>query len=240
MTTPVWAPGTLYNPGALARPRSASSIDIGGLDNAGFEDGDLTSWDFTITGGGGTPSVQSTHKFSGTFAVLWTGGAGSGHGGGIECELIHEERAAVTAGQSLRASCYIMYNPGGYTPDSQGRCRIYWYDASDVFISFTEGTLIHQNMGANRWALSTASGIAPPNAAFASIGAWLTADQGDTYADAFSWNYAFAGVPAGLKRGDVGSGRDIQSYLGSGADPEIRGGRTDMADAAGRLGRGQR
>ena len=183
MTTPAWSPGTLYSPGALVRPRSASPVDVGQPDNAGFEDGDLSDWDWSTAGGANIdPTVQSTHKFQGTYALRWVGAAGSVEGGRA-LDLVSEERAVVTPGQNIQGECYIMYNPGGFTPGSSGFARIYWYDASNVLISSTDGSDVDNTLGANRWGNSQVIGTAPANAAFASLGARLLSSGGDIYID---------------------------------------------------------
>lgn len=198
MATPIWSPGTLYVPGALVRPRSAPPVDAGQPDNPGFETGDLTSWSYTTTGGSATLTVQTTRVFQGANAAWWPGGSGSGSEGGIECNLVNDERAAVKPGQRITARCYIMYNPTGQQAGSQGRCRIHWYGSGGALIGTTEGNSIVGRGNNGKWVVSTASGNAPAGAAFASIGAWMTARFGEVYADAFSWDYAFSGPSASL------------------------------------------
>jgi hypothetical protein len=171
---------------------------VGQPDNAGFEDGDLSDWDWSTAGGANIdPTVQSTHKFQGTYALRWVGAAGSVEGGRA-LDLVSEERAVVTPGQNIQGECYIMYNPGGFTPGSSGFARIYWYDASNVLISSTDGSDVDNTLGANRWGNSQVIGTAPANAAFASLGARLLSSGGDIYIDNLSWNYASQGVPDGL------------------------------------------
>lgn len=198
MATPIWAPGTLYSPGALVRPRAAPPVDTGQPENPGFETGDLTDWTYSTTGGVATLSVQSTRVFQGSYAAHWPGGPGTGPEGGIECVLVNDERAPVNPGQSISGHCYIMYNPSGQQPGSQGRSIIAWFDAGGNHIGTTQGDTIVGRGNNGKWRVSNVTGIAPAGAASASIGAWMTARFGDVYADAFSWNYAFAGPPPGL------------------------------------------
>lgn len=198
MATPIWSPGTLYVPGALVRPRAAPPVDAGQPDNPGFETGDLTNWSYTTTGGSATLAVQTTRVFQGANAARWPGGNGSGPEGGISCHLVNDERAAVKPGQRITARCYIMYNPTGQQAGSQGRCRIHWYGSGGALIGTTEGNSIVGRGNNGKWVVSTASGNAPAGAAFASIGAWMTARFGEVYADAFSWDYAFSGPSASL------------------------------------------
>lgn len=198
MATPVWQAGHLYQPGALVRPNAAQAVDVGAPENPGFESGTLVDWSYSTAGGAAiNPTVQGTRKFAGTYALRWAGAAGTVEGGRA-LDLINDDRAVVAPGQSITASCYIMYNPGGFTPGSSGYVRIYWYNAANVLLSFSDGTDIGNHAGANRWALSTVTAVAPPLAAFASAGARLLSSSGDVYADSFSWNYAYSGVPLGL------------------------------------------
>lgn len=198
MATPTWQPGTIYPPGALVRPRSTAPVDVGQPNDPGFESGLLDDWDWSTDGGANIdPTVQSVTKFAGTYALRWVGAAGTVEGGRA-LALVNGERAAVTPGQNIQGDCYILYNTGGFTPGSSGYARIYWYDAADVLLSITDGSDVDNSLGANRWGHSHVNGTAPPNAAFASMGAYLLSSGGDVYVDNFSWNYAVSGVPAGL------------------------------------------
>lgn len=199
MTTPLWAPGTFYNPGALVRPRSAPPVDVGQPDNPGFETGNITSWSFTSGGGVGAFTSSTDQALSGTHSGKWAGGNGTGPESSIFGNLVNDERAAVNPGQTIIGKCYIKYNTNGQHTGSQGWARIAWYDASLAFISYTEAQSKVVGSGRNnRWNLSTVTGVAPSNAAFASMGAYMQARGGTFYIDDFSWNYAYAGPPAGL------------------------------------------
>lgn len=198
MATQAWSPGTLYTPGSIVRPRGAQGVDVGQPDNPGFETGDISDWSYTTVGGSGTPVGSAAQKYAGTYSVYWNGGVGSGSEGGIECILINDDRAIVNPGQSITAICFIMYNPAGHQAGSRGACRLNWYDASNNFITYSEGSHIAGRGNNGRWVQAQVTAVAPANAAFASIGAWLTARNGDIYADSFSWDYAFSGVPTGL------------------------------------------
>lgn len=198
MTTPAWQPGAFYNPGALVRPRSTPPVDVGQPDNPGFETGTTADWTATPFGGVGTFQATTAQAFKGTHAGQWIGGSGSGSEGGIEAAIVSDERAVVRPAQRIVGKCYIKYNTAGAQPASQGQARIYWYDSGGTFISFSRGTLILGRGNNNRWVVSTVTGIAPLNAAFASMAAWLTCKNGNIFVDEFSWDYAYKGIPDGL------------------------------------------
>lgn len=199
MATPVWEPGTLYSPGALVRPRSAPAVDVGQPDNAGFETGDATGWTVAeIVGGEGEFLVNTSQHLSGSYAGEWFAGPGTGSEGGTEAYIINDERAAVNPGQTILAKCYIIYNTLGHSPGSRGQVLIAWYDESSTFISYSRGNVIAGRGNNNRWVLSSVAGIAPANAAFASIGVWMTRRFGTIFVDDFSWDYAYSGPPDGL------------------------------------------
>lgn len=200
MTTPRWEAGTLYQPGALVVPRSLANAAQEPPLDPGFESGGLASWSYTVFGGADpVPSVQSTHKFQGTYALMHPGGNGSGSEGGVELSFVNNRRVAVVAGQSISGSAYYRYNVNGHVNGSRARTRIYWFNAALVQISFTDGTLLFGQAPELGWVRGDITGVAPPDAAFASIGCWLTARaSGDVFADAFSWDYIATTLPDGL------------------------------------------
>lgn len=199
MATPVWSPGTLYSPGALVRPRRAPAIDVGQPDNPGFEAGTTASWTVASSvGGSGSFNANNAHWLGGAWCGEWVGGAGGGSEGGIEGYIVNDERAAVNPGQVINAKCYILYNTAGQQAGSRGQVLLAWYDASNVFISYTRGNVIAGRGNNGRWVLSAVSGTAPSNAAFAAIGVWLTRRFGNIFCDDFSWDYAYSGPPDGL------------------------------------------
>lgn len=199
MATPQWQSGTLYQPGDLVRPLAAQPVDVGQPDNPGFETGTTADWTvFAMVGGSGTFTAQSTHKLAGTYAAKWNGGIGGGPGGGIQGDMVNNDRAAVTPGQAITGKCFILYNTFGQVVGSAGGVRIYWFDAANTFLSFTEGNAIVGSGNNGHWVQSTVYGVAPPGAAFAAMGVSMTVRTGDIYVDEFSWNYAYSGVPDNL------------------------------------------
>lgn len=205
MTTPVWEPGTLYQPGSLVTPRSFSQQVQTPPTDPGFESGTLDDWTVTPVGGAGSGQAYNVFQFEGTYSFLWAGGAGSGQGSGIGCELVNDFRAPVLPGQSITASCRCMSVPRHREHHVHSRVRIYWYNESNEQIAISDTTPYggagNQFGTTGEWVLSTVTAAAPAGAAFASIGAFLTSNQGDdngAYVDDFQWNYVAQTAPEGL------------------------------------------
>lgn len=207
MTTPTWAPGTLYQPGALVVPRSLAGQTQTPPEDPGFESGALTHWTATAVGGAGAGAVSATYAFEGSKSFFWAGGSGSQQEGGIGCNLVNNFRAPVVPGQSITASCYVMSVPLHREHGVFGSVRLFWYDAGNVLISTTnvaaygDGGPGHGFGTTGSWVLSQVTGVAPPGAATASIGAFLLSNQGDangSYADGFAWDYVAQALPDGL------------------------------------------
>lgn len=208
MSTPQWSPGTLYAPGALVVPRSLTGQQPVPPQDPSFESGSpLADWDVIPVGGAGAGAVSSAFKFDGAKSFLWAGGSGSEQEGGIGCKLINQYRAPVLPGQSITAQCYAMSVPFHREHGVFGSVRLFWYDGADNIVAETavaaygDGGPGHGFGTTGQWVLSTVTGVAPANAEFCSIGAYLLSNQGDTngsYVDAFSWNYVPQTLPAGL------------------------------------------
>lgn len=198
MTTPTWQPGTLYQPGAIVQPSTYPPEISAQPANAGFETGTTDGWTATPIGGSSTFQVSSAQHFTGSYSGQWLGGTGTGNEGGIEANVVSDDRKPVAPGRSLTGEVYIKYNTTGHHDGSQGRARIFWYDDSLTLLSFSEGVLIRGRGNNNKWIRSTVSGVAPANAAYASMGCWLTCRAGNIFCDSLSWNYVSAAIPTAL------------------------------------------
>jgi hypothetical protein len=194
MAIQTWAPGTLYEPGALAQPRTTPAPGTLALQNPGAETGGITGWTITRigdpTGTTATPTAATDKKYLGSYAFRWQGGSGGGHAGGIEGIWINNARGPVRAGQVVSGSAMIAFDD---TSQSQNRAeaRIYWFDAGGAVLSFVAGTLIRGN--STSWRMSSVSATAPANAATCSIAVWATANySGGVRFDDVKWNYSYA------------------------------------------------
>jgi len=176
MATPVWKPGTLYNPGAVVQPTSKVGSVSESISNAGFES-DFTDW---------TPdpgwAITSTVVFQGLKAAAWnTGGAG---------RLASNDLKPIVPGQSLtaRARCNARFG-------SFARIELQWYDENQIFISRTEGQAL--SGGDNVFREVTVSGAAPPQAAFVAVSMFALIVFGFGVAfDAVTWNYTTPTIAA--------------------------------------------
>lgn len=206
MTTPIWEPGRLYQPGDIVRPRSVTGGAATPPENPDFEIGTFDDWTATPDGGAGSGAISTTYKLTGAKSFLWAGGAGTGEGGGIGCYLINDLRVPVAAGQSITARCYAMSVPEHRERHVHSGVRLFWYDASGDPIADNSsggfgspGTDLdgYGQFGGTfgttgSWRESSITAVAPAGAVYCSIGAYLTSTQGDTngaYVDSFAWNY---------------------------------------------------
>lgn len=152
MTTPVWAPGTLYAPGAIVLPVSALPPVPDPVLNGGFESG-ATGW--TLDAGMSILQPGPGAVFQGTWSLTFDAN-------GIK-RAVNQNQAAVVPGQVVHGSLQAIQNfAGGVT----ARASIAWYTAADAFISYSEGADISIPPGGG-WRQSDVTGTAPAGAAFA-------------------------------------------------------------------------
>jgi len=143
-----WAKGTLYSPGAVVRPTTAQGAFVNAIPNGDFEAGDNGDWVKTA----GAAINGAPAPYQGSFQ------------GYLLCDhstqsLTMNSFGAVTANQSVTASCYVKVNASG--TDLTFNLKLRWYDNSDVFISETKGPDIQ---GSNGWVKTTVTGNAPATA----------------------------------------------------------------------------
>lgn len=184
MTTPRWAPGTLYPTGSLVQPLTSAPPVNAAITNPGFESG---STDWTLGAG---MSVVASHAFSGSSSLQATGVVGI-------VVAVHSA-VGVSPGQSITATC--MYQQGAASSGrNAGRVFLRWYDSGMVVIGAdADGTLISSGSG-GAYRQSSVTGVAPAGAAFVAIGGKVNRDSSSSsWFDQFAWNYVSASVPAGL------------------------------------------
>lgn len=192
MATPKWKPGTLYNPGAIVQRASTAAVVSGAIANPSFESGD-TDWTkgtgWTI--GLGTTVDGAPTEFDGAYRAQFNATV-------TDSYLESDSLIPVTAGRSIKAQCMIRQG------DSNGgvagaRVLLNWYDASEVLISRSLGTLIDAEPK-TKYVVSTVTGSAPATAAFVKIGAVAFRNNGShpLWVDTFSWNYTYQDVNANL------------------------------------------
>lgn len=183
MTTPKWAPGTLYQPGALVVPRTSSTINNGALNNPTFEAGN-TGW---ALDGGVTINNDPAHAYQGSWCANF-GNFASG-----QRQMVNTQRAPVSPGQPVSASAYFNLTTHTNT-DGHADVTLFWYDASLVFISSSTGSVLS---GGGGYRSSHVSDAAPAGAAFASVGL-VTSSSANIpliYVDSVAWDYVYQAPP---------------------------------------------
>lgn len=227
MSTPIWQPGTQYQPGAIVSPRSNSVVVTEQPDNNSFESG-LTDWAVTgehCTNGDAiaAASASTVEAFDGSQSATVAPLAGDGTGpitaNGKPVAFVvftNTFQAPVIPGQVINFKVRFWHL---FVPDTRQTYpwsaggRIAWFDASHVFISYSYASSVSAGGPAppavpgmfaftsESWVTMTGRGTAPANAAYASAAVVIAttdyATQAD-YVDYFTWDYTHQGFPPGL------------------------------------------
>lgn len=154
MATPRWAPATIYAPGDIVQPMSGAAPTVPTLSNPTFDSG---STDWTLSG---AAAWSASNGFT-------TPGCIQVPGGGIGSVFL-TALTPCSPGQVITAQCQIA-TPNG-SAGSGGDVNINWYDASDVFISQSQGNTVNR-AGGTGYRPSTVTAAAPPGAVKYTIGA---------------------------------------------------------------------
>lgn len=175
MTTPAWAPGTLYQPGALVVPRSKPLVQTGLIANPNFASGN-TGW----TLGSGATIGAGTPFLPGSSNILTVVNAAS--------DTVNTAQYAVAAGQVINGQCYGWV--GTNSSDSMD-CRIAFYDSGHGFLEWIAGNI--QKGSGNHWVKLTVAAVAPATAAYAAIGCSASSSSGNQiHFSNFTWDYTYA------------------------------------------------
>jgi len=218
MTIPQWSPGTIYNPGDIVLPRSQNIVTQQQPNDNSFEDATLAHWTLTVDAGTtGTIASAGDRVFSGTLAIKYIGGTGTGLRNSGTAYATNDLFAAVIPGQIINFGCYINrtgIGNNGNLAVVDGGPRINWYDATHTFISSsfastypgavpgsTPQGMVGGSAPADQWLQATGQGVAPAGAAYAKAVVALRVNNQSgnaVWADLFTWDYTFQGLPAGL------------------------------------------
>jgi hypothetical protein len=187
MSTPIWAPGTLYPPGSIVQPASAIAPVASPVVNGGFESGDA-SW--TKDAGWTIGQYGSGTHFQGTWSAQWD----STSAGRIKATTAF----AVQPGQIITASCQVQQGASS-SGQAGARVEIGWYTSGDVLISYSSGNLVDSTSN-QHWKQSTVTGTAPATAAKARIVGYAFRNSGSDklWVDNFQWDLQITQLPAGL------------------------------------------
>ena len=216
MAIPQWSPGTIYNPGDIVEPRSQNIVTQQQPNDNSFESGALTHWASSFpSGGAATVAIASDRVFIGADSVKATAGVGTELRTSATVLLTNDYAAPVKPGKVIKFKCYFNrsnVNGNGLTGVADGGARIAWFTSGMALISYSYADTYP---GANSdtpqgdiggtspfdtWLASSGTATAPPTAAFASavIAMRTNNSGGAVWADNFTWDYTFQGIPAGL------------------------------------------
>lgn len=184
--TDKWQAGKTYVPGSLVVPASAVPVVMPPLVNGDFETGDLSNW--TATAQPGNWSI-SNFAYRGTYCLHCVGGN--------VATIRNDTRGQVEAGTQVSAQAVANFHNNG-TDDMGCELALYWYDASDAFISQDEGASLTGKGGSYK--AFSVLGYAPTNAKFVRlvIGANTGTHGGDISFDNVTWSSNYSAPPSGL------------------------------------------
>ncbi|MDE2098512.1 MAG: hypothetical protein KGL39_14760 [Patescibacteria group bacterium] len=227
MGTPTWQPGTQYAPGALVVPKSNNIVVQDEPYNNSFESG-LTQWavsgEHCTNAAAQAAAVASTAEAydgsqSATASPLAGDGTGPSSSNGNPVAFVlftNNYKAPVTPGKvinfSIRAWHLFVPDTTQTYPYSAG-ARIAWYDSTSTLLGYSYATSVSAGSASpstypgmfafqdSHWVTISGQGVAPKNAAYASlVGVIATtsyATQAD-YLDLATWDYTSQGYPSGL------------------------------------------
>lgn len=180
-----WQPGTLYAPGAVVQPSTNQGAFVDAIPNGDFENGDDGNWTLT-----GTPGDVNSVDFLDASGLQYQGEWC------LVFRVANTQQSATmfnfgacTPGQSVTATCYL--NPDNSGANLSMFLALNWYDASDTFISTTNGP-IQQGAGYRK---ASVTGLAPAGTAgvrLSIVAGNGTGTEHDGYADLATWNLEVA------------------------------------------------
>lgn len=196
MATEAWQPGKLYQPGALVRPLTTPPTVQSAPNNPDFESGN-TGW--TLSAGFAIGSFGAGTSFGGSFSLRYS------QTNAAVFTAVNTNVVPVVPGHVINASCQVQQGSSA-AGQAGGGLILNWYDSGMVLLqqdgSFDRGDGDFEvNSGnAGEFRTATVRGVGPPNAAFAELGvyAFKLGSGSSVYIDTVSWDYAYAGPPAGL------------------------------------------
>jgi hypothetical protein len=153
VTVAVWAPGTIYQPGAVVQRRTALAQAVTAISNGGAELGALTDW---TTAGAGAWTVSPVAPYAGSYRFNW---AGTGSG-----SIRNATHITVAAGQVLNVTAAINPYSGVL---AQGQVSIAFYTAANALISEVDSPA-SGDVG-DGWFVRTASAVAPATTSYARV-----------------------------------------------------------------------
>lgn len=161
---------------ALPTPTPSGPV---ALINPGFETGDATGWTL-----GPNTAIATDDVFAGTYSIKFTGTAGL-------TQTFQATTYPTYPGMPLTIS--VQYQQGAASSGhNTAKVGVKWYDSANQLISQVDGNTVTGGSG-GAWNASNLSTVAPAGAAFFAIGITVNRTNGNpSWADNFTWNYAFS------------------------------------------------
>lgn len=157
----------------------AVEADAAILDNPDFEEGD-TGW--TFFGAGSHAIAENGTVYNGT----WGGSLGlTSNPNSSSGIFVNDSRTAISPGDGAAFKLKVR-SPGGWGALEDApwiRVRIYWYDASLVFLSSTDGDVVYGYDCLNEWNEARVVGVAPSGAAYFTMAIQAAYGDGGFYFD---------------------------------------------------------
>jgi hypothetical protein len=200
----IWAAGTLYQPGDLARPTNSGVVSQPPLANPSMEAGN-TGW--TATGSGSFAIDNTAPVFDGTFSMKL--GVTNNPNGQV-LTVVNNTNIAVTPGQIVTLNAYIRSIAPTSQDSSRLQLQINWYTAALAPLAPTklalDPTIVNNNARIDQngiidfasvdvWTLLTVEGVAPAGAAFWTAAILCLWGDSNFKVDAVSYSYALTAAP---------------------------------------------
>jgi hypothetical protein len=187
-TIPLWAPGTVYQPGDLVKPRSVAPVISSDIPNADFELGDQ---DWTKGDGWSITNATGSGKADAPYQGAYYAAFEPPDDQTVYSYLSMNTTVPVVPGQFIQASCYGAQNNSN-NPNTTTSIVMLWYDAYDTLVKETVGTT-YSTDSAKNYRVYSVQDTTPGDAVTVKV-AFKALREANTSAhlisvDTFAWNY---------------------------------------------------
>jgi len=188
MAVPLWAPGTLYEPGDIVQPITAPAPTAAEVVNGDFSAGNA-NWDFT----GGAEFVTTGGYGNNGPCVRMPGSVSDG------LALNRTQLVVPSTGSTFEASAMIQQG-ASIAGATRGWVEVRWYNTIGLQIAAERGNVVSDG-SRGAWHQSKVTATRPAGAAYARAGIALFSVADHThhiFGDNLSVSGTFAGLPDGL------------------------------------------
>lgn len=158
------------------------------LQNPGFEAGNVSGWTIVYAGGTGNVQAATDYRYEGSYSLKFTGGAGLGSEGGIECLAVNDSVGPALPQQYKTGSIRGMYNPGGHNFGCRYQARLLWLNSGGSVIGQSLGPEVKGRGNNGDWVQATVGGYAPEGTKGFKVAGWLTSKGPPTWMDSALWS----------------------------------------------------